>query len=216
MLVRAASKAGPGESTYKAITFMASTLDTTNTTPVVIVAVCSSLILLIVILVLLKKKRASNFDSRINDLYSKELFKFSVAEKPSVNQEPDEWEVDLADVTIESVLGEGAFGIVRKGILRKKNGELVDVGIKMLKGNQTHFEYSDLSEIHFLAHASADEVRQLYQEIIIMKSVGTHRNLVSMIGFATTSDGPLLLVEFCSKGDLQTYLRKEWNRLVHL
>lgn len=60
-------------------------------------------------------------------------------------------------------------------------------------------------------------MRQLYQEIVIMKSVGTHPNLVSMIGCVTGEvDGPFLLVEYCPHGDLQNFLRKEWEKLNNL
>lgn len=42
----------------------------------------------------------------------------------------------------------------------------------------------------------------------MMKSVGQHPNIVSLIGYCTLYDkSPLLVVEYCSKGDLQTYLR---------
>lgn len=51
-----------------------------------------------------------------------------------------------------------------------------------------------------------------------MKSVGVHPNLVSMIGCVTEErlEGPLLLVEYCPNGDLQTYLRKEWDKFNNL
>jgi len=41
----------------------------------------------------------------------------------------------------------------------------------------------------------------------MMKSAGQHPNIVSLIGYCTLYNKPLLVVEYCSKGDLQTYLR---------
>lgn len=41
----------------------------------------------------------------------------------------------------------------------------------------------------------------------MMKSAGQHPNIVSLIGYCTLYNKPLLVVEYCSKGDLRTYLR---------
>lgn len=52
------------------------------------------------------------------------------------NRERDEWELDYLQLAVEAVLGEGAFGVVKKGILLKSEyDEKTDVAIKMLKGN---------------------------------------------------------------------------------
>lgn len=53
----------------------------------------------------------------------------------------------------------------------------------------------------------------------MMKSAGQHPNIVSLIGYCTLYDKPLLVVEYCSKGDLQTYLRtvsydKEYSTVI--
>lgn len=43
----------------------------------------------------------------------------------------DEMEIEPANVELYEILGEGAFGIVRKGILRPTNKS---IAVKMLKG----------------------------------------------------------------------------------
>lgn len=53
-----------------------------------------------------------------------------------------------------------------------------------------------------------DDINNFYQEIQIMKSAGKHPNIVSLIGYCTIYNKPLLIVEYCCNGDLQTYLRK--------
>lgn len=45
----------------------------------------------------------------------------------------DKWEINTANLTIQNILGEGAFGIVRKGIYYDKDRK-IEVAIKMLKG----------------------------------------------------------------------------------
>lgn len=55
--------------------------------------------------------------------------------------------------------------------------------------------------------ASVDDVKNFHREILLMKSAGNHKNIVSLIGCCTSIENPLLIVEYCSKGDLQTYLK---------
>ncbi|KAF5275265.1 hypothetical protein FQA39_LY06925 [Lamprigera yunnana] len=110
----------------------------------------------------------------------------------------DKWKLINKQVTFDEVLGEGAFGIVRKGYMKNVDGIEVEVAIKMLKGNP-----------------SSEEMKQFEREIEIMKSVGTHPHLVSLLGCCSKLDymGPFLVVEYCAKGNLQTYLRAVWERL---
>ena len=44
--------------------------------------------------------------------------------------EADEWEVERDDVTLLDEIGKGAFGVVRKGILKKADGE-IKVAVKV-------------------------------------------------------------------------------------
>jgi len=48
----------------------------------------------------------------------------------------------------------------------------------------------------------------------MMKSAGQHPNIVSLIGYSILYNKPLLVVEYCSKGDLQTYLRTVWSKNI--
>lgn len=49
-----------------------------------------------------------------------------------------------------------------------------------------------------------------------MKSVGSHPNLVSIIGCCTRRETRrvMLVVEYCALGDLQNYLRSAWDHLI--
>ncbi|XP_063904134.1 tyrosine-protein kinase receptor torso isoform X2 [Zophobas morio] len=114
---------------------------------------------------------------------------------------PDQWELDPCKLCFQSIVGEGAFGIVRKAYLETESNTKIQVAIKMLKESPT-----------------ADEIRQFTQEINIMKSVRQHPYIVSLIGCITEGrpEGPLLVVEYCSRGDLQTYLRKAWDKFCSI
>ena len=58
---------------------------------------------------------------------------------------------------------------------------------------------------------TADEEarNQLLEEIEIMKAIGSHRNIVSMVGCWVNSDPIFLLLEYVPYGDLQHWLRNK-------
>ena len=54
-----------------------------------------------------------------------------------------------------------------------------------------------------------ESVRQDFlDEIQLMKAVGSHKNIVSMVGCCTLEETMFLLVEYAPYGDLLHYLRK--------
>ncbi|CAG9813623.1 unnamed protein product [Phaedon cochleariae] len=108
---------------------------------------------------------------------------------------PDKWDIDIQRLLIKDVLGQGAFGIVRRGWYSKENGSDIEVAIKMLRDPPTN-----------------EELKQFCQEIEIMKSVPPHPHLVSLVG-CVVKEAPLLVVEYCSKGDLQSYLRSAYEKI---
>lgn len=114
-------------------------------------------------------------------------------EETSIIYYDDEWEIPRDRLIVGDVLGCGAFGVVHKGLLGgdTKQELLKEVAVKMLRENPT-----------------SEDMRQFQQEISMMKSVGKHPHIVSIIGCCMCS-GPLwLIVEYCALGDLQDYLRK--------
>ncbi|XP_055542960.1 tyrosine-protein kinase receptor torso [Wyeomyia smithii] len=111
----------------------------------------------------------------------------------------DEMEIDLEQIQLLDVLGEGAFGLVRQGILMRPEGKHVNVAVKMLK------EFPSLGDI-----------KEFRREIEVMKSVGKHPNVVSILGHYTKSvEDMMLLTEYCSEGNLLNYLRSEWDKLLN-
>lgn len=102
-----------------------------------------------------------------------------------------EWlEVPRDFLKIMEELGSGAFGVVRKGYLMRNN-KVIECAVKMLK-----------------KHGTFNELRDLYNELNIMASVGNHPNIVSLIG-ACSVDGPLwVIVKFAEHGSLLDYIRK--------
>ncbi|XP_015609808.1 tyrosine-protein kinase receptor torso isoform X2 [Cephus cinctus] len=136
------------------------------------------------------KKKDGNFETEKDKITSD--YMTEINEKLLV----DEYEVETDKLQIKQVLGSGAFGVVRLGTMLDKFDQEIDVAIKMLNENPT-----------------ADDVSNFQQEIMTMKFTGKHPNIVSFLGCCTINSSPMLIVEYCSRGDLQSYLRRAWEEV---
>ncbi|XP_073953307.1 tyrosine-protein kinase receptor torso-like isoform X2 [Choristoneura fumiferana] len=121
--------------------------------------------------------------------YSKKLFSETTTD--SLVSE-DGWEVRPEKLLLHEVIGEGAFGVVRRGTLVPSK----EVAVKMLKD-----------------YPSRDEVRSFRAEMELMKSVGAHPHVVSLVG-CCSGRRPLIVAEYCSRGDLLSYLRCSWDVML--
>jgi len=108
---------------------------------------------------------------------------------------PDEWEIERAHLTIGKTIGGGAFGIVSKALFQDpKLGEgapATDVAVKMLKAKE----------------AGPTDIEEFFSEMTLMKAIGRHRNVLSLVGVCTMDPPTLLVVEFADHGDLKGYMR---------
>ena len=67
--------------------------------------------------------------------------------------------------------------------------------------------------ISFLDMADGDQRREFLEEIQLMKAVGSHKNIVNMLGCCTVEEPMFLLVEYIPYGDLLHYLRKRRGKV---
>ncbi|XP_063824355.1 tyrosine kinase receptor Cad96Ca isoform X1 [Ostrinia nubilalis] len=116
------------------------------------------------------------------------------SEETTITKEepPDEWEFPRHRLRVFNIIGEGAFGQVFRAQaidIDGKKGEQI-VAVKTLKEN-----------------ASEKEKTDLLQELIVMKNLGTHPNVVRLIGCCTEKEPTLVIMEFVSIGKLQQFLR---------
>lgn len=104
------------------------------------------------------------------------------------------WELSRQLLRLGGQLGEGAFGRVLYGEMVKSAGDSESprrVAVKMLKEGHTDSDLVDL-----------------VSELEVMKLIGHHLNIVSLVG-ACTQGGPLLVVvEYAPNGNLRSYLRE--------
>ncbi|XP_055920947.1 tyrosine-protein kinase receptor torso isoform X2 [Eupeodes corollae] len=143
-------------------------------------------------------------------------FQLDLEEKLFFN---DDMEVNRSDVKLYEVLGEGAFGLVRRGIYHKSKQNVGDgVGSNGVNGSDGGDGNTREVAVKMLKdQPSVDDVRAFKREIEVMKSVGRHPNIVGIIGHYTRKcNEMLLLTEYCSFGNLLFFLRNEWKYLHEL
>uniref|UniRef100_A0A8R1DJF9 Tyrosine-protein kinase n=1 Tax=Caenorhabditis japonica TaxID=281687 RepID=A0A8R1DJF9_CAEJA len=102
------------------------------------------------------------------------------------------WEFMHSDVTIGKVLGEGAFGKVCAGTLKLKDGERVEVAIKMTKVS---------------AFLSKMKIKEMMNEARFIRNFN-HKNVVRLYGVAHDKQPLYILLELVKGGSLQDYLKE--------
>ncbi|XP_022810255.1 proto-oncogene tyrosine-protein kinase receptor Ret-like [Stylophora pistillata] len=103
------------------------------------------------------------------------------------------WEIPIELVTLEKVIGKGAFGQVAKAEVRGLQGRprTTLVAVKMLK-----------------EHASELDRKELLSELQLMKELDAHPHVIKLLGCVTRSGPLMVLIEYVPYGDLLGYLRK--------
>lgn len=101
----------------------------------------------------------------------------------------DGMEIEPTAVKLYEKIGEGAFGVVYRGVFNRS-----EIAVKTLKNDGADY-MMDMRK-HFLS------------EIRLMTLVGQHENVLRIIGHSTKLHNKLmLLTEYCSEGNLLDYLR---------
>ncbi len=97
------------------------------------------------------------------------------------------FEVNPKEVILEKELGHGEFGVVMKGLWAGS----VEIAVKQTK---------DVSNNILAIDGFFEEAK--------MRSILKHPNLVGMLGVVSQSHPYMIMTEFLSNGDLQSYLSK--------
>ncbi|XP_074244009.1 receptor-type tyrosine-protein kinase FLT3 isoform X3 [Saimiri boliviensis] len=104
------------------------------------------------------------------------------------------WEFPRENLEFGQVLGSGAFGKVMNATAYgiSKTGVSIQVAVKMLKEK-----------------ADSSEREALMSELKMMTQLGSHENIVNLLGACTLSGPIYLIFEYCCYGDLLNYLRSK-------
>ncbi|XP_075419673.1 receptor-type tyrosine-protein kinase FLT3 [Tenrec ecaudatus] len=104
------------------------------------------------------------------------------------------WEFPRENLELGKVLGSGAFGKVMNATAYgiSKTGVSIQVAVKMLKEK-----------------ADSTEKEALMSELKMMTHLGSHENIVNLLGACTLSGPVYLIFEYCCYGDLLNYLRSK-------
>lgn len=103
----------------------------------IFMTIFAAVVILVSLFVYLYIRKAKSFGVEID---SKKRSEYESMGKPfSEMIQRDEWEIHPENITFEGILGEGAFGLVKKGILKQTGGQSVEVAIKMLKRKKKLF-----------------------------------------------------------------------------
>ncbi|XP_068685586.1 fibroblast growth factor receptor 3-like isoform X5 [Montipora foliosa] len=110
-----------------------------------------------------------------------------------LNPSTRSWEIPRHHVTIEKIIGQGAFGQVAKATADGLRGmpQKTLVAVKMTK-----------------AGAPESDKKDLLSELEVMKTLKPHPHVIKLIGCVTQSEPLLVLIEYVPFGDLLGYLRK--------
>ncbi|XP_065209242.1 plexin-A4-like [Planococcus citri] len=104
----------------------------------------------------------------------------------------EKWEISRENLVLGKFLGQGEFGRVVKGNVSGllQPDIVTTVAVKMLKNGHTD-----------------EDMVNLVKEMELMKLIGRHDNVLSLLG-CCTQDGPLLIItEYSSHGNLLDFLR---------
>ncbi|CAH1794539.1 unnamed protein product [Owenia fusiformis] len=156
-----------------------------------IIPIVLVILLVIIILVILRKRLTTqNKKWHDNSQYISDI------EASEALIEIDDYEIKFSSLSLGPILGQGAFGkVVRADIDARpkimKNLSLPVVAVKMLKDG-----------------ASGEDRQNLLSEIELMKQLGRHNNVVSIVASCTIGPAVALVMDFCPYGDLKNHLKK--------
>jgi serine/threonine protein kinase len=123
------------------------------------------------------------------------MVSMGLIEQTQVKRHMKPREIRRKDLTLVKVIGSGAFGEVYKAQLDE------------LFTRRTP-EYTVAAKTVLDAQNSPEATKEMLAEAGVMAAVGSHPNLVSLIGIITRGDPLVLVLQFCAQGELLGMLKK--------
>ncbi|XP_062983793.1 receptor-type tyrosine-protein kinase FLT3 [Elgaria multicarinata webbii] len=163
-----------------------------------IIGFCFPVIALLCILIYRNYKKQSRYESQLQMIQmvgpSDNEYIYVDFEEVEYNLK---WEFPRENLEFGQVLGSGAFGKVVNATAYgiSETGVSVQVAVKMLKEKY-----------------GSSEKDALMSELKMMTHIGSHENIVNLLGACTLSGPVYLIFEYCCYGDLLNYLRSKRDR----
>ncbi|CAI5438098.1 unnamed protein product [Caenorhabditis angaria] len=108
------------------------------------------------------------------------------------------WEYRHSQVLMVKKVGQGAYGEVFKGKLRKAKGKMLEVAVKTMKGD---------------TEASDARMKEVMAEARLMRALN-HPNIVRIRGIAVLEQPLYIIIDFINGGGLDSYLKKHASSLT--
>ncbi|RVE63429.1 hypothetical protein OJAV_G00136180 [Oryzias javanicus] len=155
----------------------------------VLVLVIVAVVCLIILIILCRKRPCYEFSWRLIKSVSPDGRRVTYLDPADLPYNPA-WEISRDHVSLGQVLGSGGFGHVVEATVSNLLPSLSStrVAVKTLKGGE--------------------KVQSLMSELKVLVHLGPHLNVVNMLGACTHGAPVYLITEFCSHGDLASYLLK--------
>ncbi|XP_078344448.1 uncharacterized protein LOC144630040 [Oculina patagonica] len=120
-------------------------------------------------------------------------------------------EIPPARVTFMEELGRGAFGKVHRGVMKEL--PKAEVFFKPREERTNVNEGKVVAIKVLLARAGEEGKEQFLKEIEFMKRIGSHMNVLSMLGYWVKSEPIMLILEYIPHGDLLQWLRDKRQQI---
>jgi len=176
-----------------------------STLEMVLMAVCGGLTAVVIglaarLCILRKRRRTREYT--LNEVNSKK-------------ETNEGWEMKRNDVTICEEFGHCDFGKVYIGVMKTRL--CIAHGPSTQETIETRKKSTRIVVVKMLQdNATPDQKNDFIEEITLMKAVGSHKNIASLIGCCTKSAPNFLIVEFAAKGNLLSFLRERRTKQCEL
>ncbi|XP_073254695.1 fibroblast growth factor receptor 2-like [Porites lutea] len=146
----------------------------------------------------------------------------NINQKSSYSQDeitpPGKWEILPEQIEFEEELGRGEFGVVHKAIFRKSDEmEALVTKTSIWPVSTRKPKAPQLVAVKVLHDNPSEAQKEEFTfEIEQMKLLGSHKNVVSMVGCCTLQEKMFLVIEYVPCGDLLTWLRRRRKKIKEL
>ncbi|KAM7426092.1 the protein kinase superfamily [Porites harrisoni] len=131
---------------------------------------------------------------------------------------PDRWEILPEQIEFEEELGRGEFGVVYKAQFRQRDEiEVLDNAETSKWPVSSTKKAAQVVAVKVLNDNPSEAQKEEFTfEIEQMKLLGSHKNVVSMVGCCMLQEKMFLVIEYVPCGDLLTWLRRRRKKIKEL